>query len=163
MPLRHILFGTSVLVCVLILSGCRRQPSPEPHSQDGTEWMSWSSARREAFVRDFADGYLYGAINTCGGVDNLWRREFEPDDPAEKKLPSDIAVRCNSRIDGFSKFKLLPDRDSDASPYTDPITAFYTNHPEKRYLRIVPELMGLRDSTYDEAVRLDEQKGDAGK
>jgi hypothetical protein len=163
MHLRHILFGSSALVSVIFLSSCTRQPARGPHLLDGTDWMSWPQERRETFVKDFADGYILGVIETCDGADQLWRREFEPDEPAEKNLPSDMLVRCNSRNKGFTKFKLSPGRDSDASPYTDPITAFYTNHPEKRYLQIVPELMSLRDSTYDEAYAAMRKNGDAGQ
>lgn len=93
----------------------------------------------------------------CGRAGNLWRREGEPDNPALNKLPSNLGIICQSRIDGFSKFKTSPGRYADVSPYTDPITMYYKNHPEKQYLPVDLLLMALRDSNYDEAARADEQ------
>ena len=151
----------SVLLAVILFSGCRNQPVRGPHRLDGDDWLSWTPARREDFVRDFLTGYLYGAMDTCGKASDLFRGKTEPIPSTEKIDPIDIGTRCQSNIDVFSKFKESPNKPTDVSPYTDPITAFYKNHPNKRYLQLDLQLLGLRDRTYSESVRIYEQVSDA--
>jgi hypothetical protein len=129
---------------------------------DGMDWMSWSPATREVYLGGFFMGYLYGTVDTCVGVHDLWLREGEPVDPEMKQLPSDVATKCQSRVDGFTKLKVMPDGSPDYSPYTGPITAFYKKNPEEQHVRIDYMILQLRDSNYDEGVRHDTQK-EAGK
>jgi len=151
------LFILPVLLHVLSLSGCGRHPSRGPHVQDGEDWLSWSVERRESFVKDFLDGYLYGALDTCARSGTLFRGEKEQLSQAEIAVSQDVSARCQARLDGFSKFKTSENRPTDVSGYTVPMTMFYSNHPDKRHLPIVAQLLGLRDSTYDEAVSIYEK------
>jgi hypothetical protein len=155
--------GASVFILILLLSGCKSREFRKPHLTDGTYWMTWSSAKREAFVKDFATGYTYGAQETCAGAGGLWRREFEPDDPKEKELASNLGMRCQASIDGFSKFRLSGDRYPDASPYVDLITAYYKTHPNRQDVGVVSLLMGLRDSTFSQAEHAYQLNGNAEK
>jgi hypothetical protein len=162
MSIKYAFCGWTTLICLVLLSGCKRQQPSGPHLLDGTYWMSWSSPTRDAFVESFIDGYIYGANDTCQGADRLWHRDFEPENPAEKELPSDMIARCNSHFDGFNRSRLSLDKSIDLTPYTDPITAFYKNHPDRQYVPIDDLLLGLRDSNYDKAVVVLRQKGDDG-
>jgi hypothetical protein len=86
-------------------------------------------------------------------------KKYEPDDPRQKLLPEDVGTLCQSRIDGFTKFKSSPDGTTDASPYTDSITMFYRNNSGRLNLTIDSMMMGLRDSTYAETERRHNQNG----
>jgi hypothetical protein len=162
MTLRRTLLILLTFLYFLSLGGCRSHSSRGPHIQDGSDWLSWSTERRETFVKDFLNGYLYGTLDTCARAGTLFRSEGEQLPPAEMTAAIDVAARCQSHLNGFSKFRTSADRPADVSPYTVPLTAFYKNHPTKRYLPIDAELLGLRDSTYDEAVGLYEEAGDKG-
>ncbi len=162
MTLRRTLFTWSILLYVLVLGGCRSQPRRGPHVQDGDDWLSWSSERRETFVKDFLNGYLYGTLDTCARAGTLFRSEGEQLPPAEMTISPDLGTRCQSHLNGFSRFRTSANLPSDVSPYTSRITAFYKNHPGKRYLPIDEQLLGLRDSTYDEAVGLYENASAKG-
>jgi hypothetical protein len=103
MILRLTRFIASALLYVILFSGCRNQPVRGPHIEDGDDWLSWTPARREAFVKDFLTGYLYGAMDTCGRASNLFRGETEPIPSTEKIDPIDIGTKCQSNMDVFSK------------------------------------------------------------
>ena len=162
MTWKRTLFISFVFLHVLSLGGCRSHPSRGPHLQDGEDWLSWSPERRETFVKDFLSGYLYGSLDTCARAATLFRNEGEQLSPAEMAASVDVAARCQSHLNGFSKFRASGNLPTDVSPYTAPITAFYTNHPNKRHLPINGQLLGMRDSTYDEAVRIYEKTGVEG-
>jgi hypothetical protein len=161
MILRLTRFIASALLFVILFSGCRSQPVRGPHIEDGDDWLSWTPARREAFVKDFLTGYLYGALDTCSRATTLFRGRTDPTPSTEKFDPVEVGTRCETQRDGFSKFRTSPDKPTDVSPYTDQITAFYKNHPSKRHLHLDLQLLGLRDSTYNESVRIYEQVSDA--
>lgn len=52
-------FIGTALQFVILFSGCKSQPVRGPHIEEGDEWLSWTPARREAFVKDFLTGYLF--------------------------------------------------------------------------------------------------------
>ena len=139
----------AVLVLFSLLGGCSKRTPQESHfGINGIDWMSWTPVRRDAFVIDFSMGYVDGSLDACARANSLFRVDDEPRYSPKDVDPFDLATRCQSHIDNFTKYKTITNRSSATSPYTDPITAFYTNHPDKRYIEVSSVLLGLRDSTY---------------
>src|SRR5271165_7576700 len=107
---------------VLLLSTGTARTTPDK-VDPGTEWLAWSAAEREVYVRGFIFGYGNGSEAACKLADEL----FEVD--KHHRVGESPRARCENRVNQYTKIKML-DSGFDFGAYTSVITEFYTKHPE---------------------------------
>jgi hypothetical protein len=113
---------------VLLLISCHGRVRLEQVERGG-EWLSWTPTERARYVSAYLDGYLGGRLQACEVADKLFEVGMPHrlgDDQHATEVPSG---RCLAEVNTFSRFKFTNSR-LDVSAYTNPITEFYTKHPE---------------------------------
>ncbi len=143
------LMGT-LAVLVLSLGAQVRQDQVER----GGEWLSWTPAERNTFVYGFIDGYMGGTLDACYIADDLFE-VGKPHRLGDERHPTEVpSGRCLDHVDrDYSRINFTKSR-TDASPYVDVITEFYTKHPEYGGVDFVHLLRLLNDKNHKTADQL---------
>jgi len=143
--------GKLIVVGLLLLAlvGCKS------HSLDyknpGLQWLSWSSIDRSNFVYGYIEGYGEGMNRACLSANDLFDKD-KPRVPGHDDVPSTFpSARSRASVDQFSSLKVDVSKGPDYSPYTDVITAFYTQHPEYRNVPFVYLMQFLTDKEHKSA------------
>jgi hypothetical protein len=114
---------------------------------EGKEWLAWTPAERNVYVRGFIEGYWRGSQSTCRLADDL----FEVN--KTHRLGEGPSGRCEARLENYTKIEIT-DSGPDFSAYTTIITEFYTKHPEYQNIAKVHLLYFLSDRNFKTADQL---------
>jgi hypothetical protein len=149
---RKYLVGVGTLVLLAISCG---GPHVQPGQEErGKQWLSWSPSERNRFVHGFIDGYLIARQRTCDAADGLFEVGL-PHQLGDEQHPTDIpSGRCLAAVDTYSRFRHPT---VDLSVYANPITEFYTKHPEYQGIPFTSLMEFLSDkkcSTADELFQM---------
>jgi hypothetical protein len=113
----------------LLMASCRTQKVHTEQIERGGEWLSWNPNERNRYIFGYLDGYLLARNRACDATDHLFEVGMSHrlgDDQHPTEIPSG---RCLAAVDTYSRFKGI-NPTLDFSVYADPITEFYTKHPE---------------------------------
>ena len=136
---------TGVCIALLLLTSTVLAAPAEVGG--GKEWLAWSMAERNVYIRGFIEGYWRGTHSTCELADDL----FEVGKP--HRLYQGPAGRCEAHLDNYSKIG-TPDTTPDFTAYTSVMTEFYTKHPEYQNIPQVYLMSFLTDRNYKTADQL---------
>jgi hypothetical protein len=121
------------------------------YKNPGLQWLSWSSIDRSNFVYGYIEGYGEGMNRACLSANDLFDKD-KPRVPGHDDVPSTFpSARSRASVDQFSSLKVDVSKGPDYSPYTDVITAFYTQHPEYRNVPFVYLMQFLTDKEHKSA------------
>jgi len=141
---------------VFLLFSCKAGRLRPEQMERGGEWLSWTTSERNRYVYGFIDGYLQGRLIACEAADQLFE-VGQPHRLGDDQHPTDIpSGRCLASVDTYSRFKYISSG-GDLSAYTNPITEFYTKHPEYQGVPFPFLLKYLSDNkctTADELFRM---------
>lgn len=114
---------------VLLLISCRAEKIHSEQIERGGQWLSWSRTERHRFIHRYLDGFLRGRNRACDAADHLFE-VGQPHRLGDGQHPNDMpSTRCFAALDDYSRARHTGS-DLDFSAYADPITEFYTKHPE---------------------------------
>ena len=138
---------------VLLLISCKANKVRPELSEKGDEWLSWNITERNRYVFGYLDGYLTARHTACVAADALFE-VGQPHRMGDEQHPTEFpSGRCLASVDEYSRFKYIGST-IDLSAYVNPITEFYTKHPEYKGI-LVPSLMEfLSDKKYSSADEL---------
>jgi len=141
--------GTFLLtgLCAVFLLGTGAAPTTRDKVDPGTEWLAWSAAEREVFVRGFIEGYWNGSGAACKLADDL------SEVGEQHRVGEGPRARCENRLKQYTKIKTL-DSGFDFGAYTSVITDFYSKHPEYKNIPESYLLSLLSDQDYKSADQL---------
>jgi hypothetical protein len=131
---------------VLILSAGAARTTPDK-VDPGTEWLAWSTATREVYVRGFIEGYGNGSEAACKLADDLFHVD------KHQRVGEGPRARCENRLDQYTQIK-TSDSGFDFSAYSAVITDFYAKHPEYQKITYAYLLSLLNDRNYKTADQL---------
>ena len=145
-----------IAVVVLLLVSCKTNKVRPGVLERGDEWMSWNTTERNRYVFGYLDGYLTARHTACVAADTLFE-VGQPHRMGDEQHPTEFpSGRCLASVDGYSRFKYI-DSTLDLSAYVNPITEFYTKHPDHKDI-FVPSLMEFlsdkKCSTADELLQM---------
>jgi hypothetical protein len=120
---------TGIGTVALLMISCRTEKVHTEQIERGGEWMSWTPTERNRYVFGYLDGYLLARSRACNAADKLFEVGM-PHRLGDDQHPTEIpSGRCLAAVDEYSRFK-YKDSTLDFSIYANPITEFYTKHPE---------------------------------
>jgi hypothetical protein len=134
-----------ICIALLLLTGAAFATPAELGG--GKEWLAWSSAERNVYVRGFIEGYWRGTHSTCELADDL----FEVGKP--HRLYQGPSGRCEARLDNYTKIG-TPDTMPDFTAYTTVMTEFYGKYPEYQNIPQAYLMRFLTDRNYKTADQL---------
>jgi hypothetical protein len=111
----------------------------------GALWLSWSLQERNNFANVYIQGYETGMYQACKAVNDLSLQDDLNSKGPDYKPHQFHYERCRAGVGEYTKYKMSPSTEPDFSPYTDIITAFYTQHPEYRNIPFVYLMQFLTD------------------
>jgi hypothetical protein len=127
MALSKYLVGIGAVVLLLI--SCRAEKVRPGQLERGGEWLSWTRSERNRYVYGFLDGYMLARMRACNAADDLFE-VGQPHRLGDEQHPTEVpSGRCLASVDTYSRFKYTNSA-VDISVYANPITEFYTKHPE---------------------------------
>jgi hypothetical protein len=113
----------------LLLVSCRAAKVRSEQLERGGEWQSWTPSERNRYVYGFIDGYLLARMRACNAADDLFE-VGQPHRLGDEEHPTEVpSGRCLASVDTYSRFRYI-NSTVDISVYANPITEFYTKHPE---------------------------------
>jgi hypothetical protein len=128
-----------IAVVVLLLISCKATKVRPDLLESGGEWMSWNATERNRYVFGYLDGFLTARHTACLAADTLFE-VGQPHRMGDEQHPTEFpSGRCLASVDEYSRFKYI-DSMIDLSAYVNPITEFYSKHPEYKGI-LVPSLM----------------------
>ena len=141
--------GTLLLIgaCVAILFVTDAGAATPAELGGGKEWLAWTPAERNVYVRGFIEGYWRGSQSACRLADDL----FEVNKP--HRVGQGPSGRCEARLEEYTKIETT-DSGPDLSAYTTVLTEFYTKHPEYQNIPTVYILSFLSNRNYKTADQL---------
>jgi len=120
----------------------------------GGEWLSWTPGQRATYIDGFLTGYLQGTDQACNVAQELFG-DIKTYHLGDAQHPSDMpAARCLAKMETYSKVRFREATALNFSPYTEPITEFYTKHPEYRGIPFVNLVILLSDRNHKTADQL---------
>ena len=139
-----------IAVVVLLLISCKANEIRPELLEKGDEWLSWNTGERNRYVFGYVDGYLTARHTACVAADTLFE-VGQPHRMGDEQHPTEFpSGRCLASVDEYSRFKYVGST-IDLSAYVNPITEFYTKHPEYKGI-LIPSLMEfLSDKKYSSA------------
>jgi hypothetical protein len=145
-----------IALVVLLLISCKAHKVLPEQLERGDEWMSWSTTERNRYVFGYLDGYLTARHTACLAADTLFE-VGQPHRMGDQQHPTEFpSGRCLANVDAYSRFKYI-DSTIDLSAYMNPITEFYTKHPEYKGILVSSVMEFLSDkkcSTADELFQM---------
>jgi hypothetical protein len=119
----------AVAAIVFAPASCRVDKIRLDQTERGREWLSWNKNERNRYVYGYLDGYMLARARTCDAADELFEVGM-PHKLGDEQHPTEMpSGRCLAAVDTYSRFK-YKDSKVDLSVYANPITEFYTKHPE---------------------------------
>ena len=113
----------------LLLVSCRSEKVYTAQIERGREWLSWTPSERNRYVYGYLDGYLLARSRACDAADALFEVGM-PHRLGDDQQPTEIpSGRCLAAVDTYSRYR-YKDSTLDVGIYANPITEFYTKHPE---------------------------------
>jgi hypothetical protein len=134
-------------ICVALLLLTSAAVAAPAEIGGGKEWLAWSPAERNVYIRGFIEGYWRGTHSTCELADDL----FEVGKP--HRLYQGPSGRCEARLDNYTKIE-TPASKPDFTAYTTVMTEFYTKYPEYQNIPQVYLMSFLTDRNYKTADQL---------
>ena len=123
--------------------------------------MAWSPALRVAYVEGYISGHGLGTRELCLAEDDKVHSAFQEaankNPPLTAPLPSS---ECLEERSMYTNVNVLDAEPSLQHAYADPITTFYTRHPELRgvpFPLILQQLSDRHHSTVDDLERMAQQ------
>jgi hypothetical protein len=140
-----VLLVTGLSVAFIVAMGADDAKAAE--SYEGKEWLAWTAAERNVYIRGFIEGFWRASHDACRLADDL----FEVG--KRHRLGQEPSGRCELRLENYSKIRIL-DSGPDFSAYTTVITEFYTTHPEYQNIPKAHILSYLTDRKFKTADQL---------
>ena len=120
---------TGIGTVALLMISCRTEKVHTEQIERSGEWMSWTPTERNRYVFGYLDGYLLARSRACNAADKLFEVGM-PHRLGDDQHPTEIpSGRCLAAVDEYSRFK-YKDSTLDFSIYANPITEFYSKHPD---------------------------------
>jgi hypothetical protein len=120
----------------------------------GVLWLSWSLPERNNFANVYIQGYETGMYQACKAVNDLSLQDDLNNKGPDYKPHQFRYDRCRAGVGEYTKYKMSPSSGPDFSPYTEIITAFYTQNPEYRNVPFVYLMQFLTDKQNKTAEQL---------
>jgi hypothetical protein len=119
-----------LLVSAISISRAQNLGPMDAFQHPGVQWLSWTPRERASFVYGYVHGYAHGMSAACLAADNLLEKD-KPHTMGHDDVPSTyLSARCRTSVAQYPLIESSPTTGPDFSPYTSPITEFYTKHPE---------------------------------
>lgn len=145
------------IIALIVALGCLDSPAQVRANQldRGGEWLSWTDGQRATHVSGFISGYREGVHSACEVAEKLFTEPGKMYRLGDEHHPSEMpSARCLARMGEFSKARFTEEKGPDLTLYTDPITEFYSKHPDYEAVPFDELLLFLADGKCDTADQL---------